>query len=240
MTRVGRDLFSQLRTLRPWLTLPVLVAVTVWLTLEAAGSGVLRHDVTVAQQVQAADGVAKDIAWLGYLLGATPLVTLVATVIIFFLGRAGRHAEALFFLVVVLVRGANWLLKSMADSPRPDSTLVRVTERAEGLGFPSGHVMSAVLLYGSMIYLSRYIVRPRHARIVLVIAAASAMVITGFGRIYTGAHWPSDVLGGYLWGTLLLLLVLWFYRTRRLHRAERVPVRARRIGIQSRSRASAA
>ena len=50
----------------------------------------------------------------------------------------------------------------------------------------------------------------------LVLRRAAAIVclalilLTGYGRILVGAHWPSDVLGGYLWGALLLLLAIRF------------------------------
>ena len=228
MTRVGPGRVLQLRTLRPWLTLPALVAATIWLTIEAAGNGALPGDVAITLGVQRADVPgAEHLAWVAYMIAGAPMVTAIGTTLVFFLGRAGRHTEALFFLAAVVIRSTNWLLKSAADSPRPNETAVRVTENAEGLGFPSGHVMSAVLLYGSVIYLSRYIVRPRTARWMLVAVAGFAIVVTGFGRIYTGAHWPSDVLGGYLWGTLTLLLVLWAYRTERLHRLQRAVVRIR-------------
>ena len=228
MTRIGRGRNAHARSLRPWLTLPVLLAAALWLTVEAAGNGVLPGDVAIAKRVQRSDlPGAEHLAWLAYLIAGAPVVTVLGTTIMFFLGRAGRHAEAFFFFAVVLIRGLNSVLKSVAESPRPHNGAVRITEDAEGLGFPSGHVMSAVLLYGSIIYLSRYIVRHRHARYALVGVAAFAIVVTGFGRIYTGAHWPSDVLGGYLWGTLFLLLVLWAYRTDRLRHVQRAWVRAR-------------
>lgn len=228
MKRVGRARSILLHMLRPWLTLPVLVAAATWLTIEASGNGVLPGDKAIAIGVQRADVPwAHHLAWLAYMIAGSPMVMAIAATFIFLLGRAGRHTEALFFLMVVVIRSTNWLLKSLAESPRPNETAVRVSEKAEGLGFPSGHVMSAVLLYGSIICLSRYIVRRGAGRAILVAVAGFAIVVTGFGRIYTGAHWPSDVLGGYLWGTLFLLLVLWAYRTERLHRLQRVVVRAR-------------
>ncbi len=45
----------------------------------------------------------------------------------------------------------------------------------------------------------------RHAG---ALACLALILLTGYGRILVGAHWPSDVLGGYLWGGLLLLLAL--------------------------------
>ena len=33
------------------------------------------------------------------------------------------------------------------------------------------------------------------------------IAIVGFGRIFVGAHWPSDVLGGYLYGSLFLIVI---------------------------------
>lgn len=49
------------------------------------------------------------------------------------------------------------------------------------------------------------------------------ILLTSYGRIYTGAHWPSDVLGGYLWGTLLLTAAIQLTRvaTRRAHPSAR-------------------
>jgi undecaprenyl-diphosphatase len=200
----------------PWLCLPLLL-VTLVLTVAAAGDNVLPGDTAVANGIQRSDlPGAERLAAIAYLLGGTPLVTTAGAALMVAFARAGRRTEALFLLAVLVVRAGNWLLKAVADSPRPTPSLVEVTEQASGLGFPSSHVVSAVLLYGSIIYLAPRLVRSRPLRRLVVAVAAAAIAITGFGRIYTGAHWPSDVLGGYLWGTLLLLVVLWGYRLLRV------------------------
>lgn len=198
----------------PWLGVALLAA-TVLLTALAAGDGVLPGDVAIATEVQEGNlPAAAALADAAFFLGGTPLVTAVALGLTVGLLRARRGAEAWFLLAIVVTRAGNWLLKAIVDSPRPPPSLVRVSEDASGLGFPSSHVLSAVLVYGSVIALAPYLVRPRAARIGLSVAAAVAIPVTGFGRIYTGAHWPSDVLGGYLWGALLLGGLLWGYRRR--------------------------
>ena len=188
----------------PWIGLP-LVIVTLFLTGVAAGDGVVPGDVAVARELQT-DAVprASFLASVADLLGSTPLVTAVGLALVAAAAGARRWAEMTFLLGILVVRSSNWLLKAAAESPRPSPSLVRVTENADGLGFPSTHVVSAVLVYGGIIVLARGFVPPGPLRWLVQVVAAAAIVVTGYGRIYTGAHWPSDVLGGYLWGGLLL------------------------------------
>lgn len=45
-------------------------------------------------------------------------------------------------------------------------------------------------------------------------ACVAFIIAVGPARVYAGAHWPSDVLGGYLIGAVLLVVIVRFYRTR--------------------------
>ena len=47
-----------------------------------------------------------------------------------------------------------------------------------------------------------------HVRRGTVVACISLIALVGYGRIYVGAHWPSDVLGGWLWGAILLVIAV--------------------------------
>jgi len=62
-----------------------------------------------------------------------------------------------------------------------------------------------VLAGALIVLLLRRVHDPAWRRVGLV-ACLLIPVVTGFARVYVGAHWPSDVLGGYLYGTLIVLL----------------------------------
>lgn len=69
--------------------------------------------------------------------------------------------------------------------------------------YPSGHAGAALLAVGAVMVLAWSC--PRARRWVL---AAGLLFIgsAGFGRVYMGVHWPSDVLAGYLLSGLWLSL----------------------------------
>ena len=91
----------------------------------------------------------------------------------------------------------------------------------QGFGFPSGHTMIAVLLYG---LLAAFAVRSFDARRwrALSVAGAGIMVLLiGLSRLYLGAHFVSDVLGGIASGVAWLALSLTAAETLRRNRGHR-------------------
>jgi membrane-associated phospholipid phosphatase len=77
---------------------------------------------------------------------------------------------------------------------------------AAGYAFPSGHTVSATLAAG-LICLG--LLRTVHSawRIAGIALAVSWAILDGASRVYQGVHWPSDVLGGWLFGSALILSV---------------------------------
>ena len=186
-----------------------LLAASGLLSAVAAGNGVVPGDVAVARFVQRApDPVADALAAFAYWVAVGPVIAGLAIALGGGLLARGRPAAAALLLAAALVRTLNPSLKDLFDSPRPTPDVVRVTEQARGLGFPSGHAMGAMLLFGSVVALTYAGIGPPGARRLVRIAAVLVIAVAGFGRISTGAHWPSDVLGGFMWGGTALLLLL--------------------------------
>jgi undecaprenyl-diphosphatase len=123
-------------------------------------------------------------------------ITLFCTVLLVLLVKR-CHRTAVFWTLAVLgglltVQVLKWTI----HLPRP----VSIYDGASGYGFPSGHTTMNVVLYG---FLAILIVRQVAAvwRWGLVSSVVLIAFIIGFSRLYLGAHWLSDVLGGYFIGT---------------------------------------
>jgi undecaprenyl-diphosphatase len=190
------------------LALPNLAAALA-LTIAAAGDGVLPGDVTVARAVQDA-GIpgAPTLAEIGYWLGSTRAIIGVGIVLVLGLILMRDFWQALLVVALLLLRTLNPVLKNVVESARPTPDLIYITEHAKQFGFPSGHVMGVTLLYGGVFYLAANLLQKRWQRLVVQALTVIVILVTGYSRIYRGAHWPTDVLGGYLWGMSLLLLLI--------------------------------
>jgi len=105
----------------------------------------------------------------------------------------GIRVGILFLLSVYVNTG----LKEIFQQPRPFEILPEIQKaQASGYGFPSGHAQSSLVVWGSIAYWKKQIwIRNLSALLILLI---------GFSRIYLGVHFPTDILGGWLFGGLIL------------------------------------
>ncbi len=120
----------------------------------------------------------------------------------------GRYKAAVHWLAAAAATAAlGRLLKLVVASPRP----MPLYDGISGYSFPSGHASLSLAVYG---FLAVLIARELSvARRWLPYMAASLLVIPiAFSRLYLGAHWLSDVLGGLTLGLACLALVGIAYR----------------------------
>jgi len=155
------------------------------------------------------DSVMEAVSAAGTSYGA--LGALVLAVLGTFLLRGVRPAVFLLAVAIlgVLLRTG---LKLVIARPRPPDELVRIMGENDGYSFPSGHVMFYVVLLGALYFL---LTSPRlSSRTIRLVQAviAVALVITGISRIYLGVHWLSDVVAGYVFGAVLVVVAAWVWR----------------------------
>ena len=77
---------------------------------------------------------------------------------------------------------------------------------ASGFSFPSGHSMVSFAYYGYLIYLVNKYVKDKNKRITYTILLSLLIFFIGFSRIYLGVHYFTDVIGGYLFALIYLLI----------------------------------
>lgn len=107
-------------------------------------------------------------------------------------------------------RAAGLLLAAAAITlvEPPLARFIGATDAAVALGtaagaFPSGHALYAAAVFGMVAWLGRVHGRPEITAVSVVV-----IVLMGITRVASGAHLPSEVLGGYLLGGAWLCAIL--------------------------------
>lgn len=111
------------------------------------------------------------------------------------------------FLLTIVASGINGgLLKNFIHRTRPDTVYV-TNMRFDSFSFPSGHSFGSFLLYGLLAYLgAKYL--PYPFNIVSVLSAGILIFLIGVSRVYLGAHYPTDVIGGWILAAITLWLII--------------------------------
>ncbi|HMN14016.1 MAG TPA: phosphatase PAP2 family protein [Bellilinea sp.] len=160
--------------------------------------------------------------WIGY----NPQSYIISAVIILFILLRGFTLEGILSLVSVLASTfLGRYFKALIARPRPDASLVQVEEILHDLSFPSGHVLYFTVFFGFLLFLTITLLHPSWKKTFLILLLASMVALIGLARVYTGNHWTSDVLGGYLLGGGLLGLTIVAYQIAANHSqtAQRTP-----------------
>ncbi|TYP88578.1 phosphatase PAP2 family protein [Blastococcus xanthinilyticus] len=184
-----------------------LIALGLLVTAVLGDSWLGRFDRQVAQAViDLRTPALTDIATTVEKLSGTPAVIAVplalATVA---LAITGSRRPVVFVLFTVLGElGIYFVVSRTVDRARPS-----VADLTSGLptaaSWPSGHVAAAVALYGALAALVITMSRSRWRWAVLAVPVLVAPAVA-LARIYTAAHYPTDVLAGLVLGTVWVLV----------------------------------
>lgn len=191
------------------LTAAILLLLALSLSIIAAGPNTLPGDIALGRWIQSHHSAPLDVvAWVGNFIGEGRIVFTAAIAMVLYSSFLRLWRDVRFLTMLVVLRLVSLVLKGIFESPRPTADDLRLAEVYEDFGYPSGHATSATVLAGAFIVLILRRVHSPALRRAGLVACVLIPVITGFARVYVGAHWPSDVLGGYLWGTIIALLAV--------------------------------
>lgn len=98
----------------------------------------------------------------------------------------------------------NNLLKVIYNRPRPEFTLIKET----GSSFPSGHAMCAIAFYGFLIFLVNKHIKEKKRKIFFNLFLILLIILIGFSRIYLNVHYFTDIILGFIFGLLSLLIFI--------------------------------
>lgn len=137
-------------------------------------------------------------------LGDDLVTAIVAGSVLIVLLAKRCYRSAGFWLGNVLLGSlAIRVLKATFQMPRPYALYPGVSS----YGFPSGHALMSVVLFGFAGVLLARGKGQNHARWFLFGATVLISLIMGLSRIVLGAHWLGDVMGGLAAGWLLMSLL---------------------------------
>ena len=105
----------------------------------------------------------------------------------------------------------NVILKQIFARGRPN--VLRLISET-GYSFPSGHAMINASLYIMLILMIVRYAEGFYQKLILSLLCAGLTGLIGFSRVYLGVHYAGDVLGGWLFGTAISVLVYFLWNGR--------------------------
>ena len=143
---------------------------------------------------------ARDVTALGGFTTLT-LITVIAAALLT-IHRRGRSAVVLVAAAIGAQVTAE-VIKHYVNRPRP--LLVPHLDLVYSSSFPSGHAVMSPTVYLTLATLvSATAARSATGPVVFGVATLLIAAI-GVSRVYMGVHWPSDVLGGWMLGSVFAL-----------------------------------
>lgn len=195
------------------LLLAVMIISFIGLGFFVSANPVPAFDLNISLFVQQYHADRLDKIMLGIsILGELPysILMVLFVAILFYVFKYKREA---YFILSILYSGLIILgVKNLINRPRPTEFYVRLVEINRFQSFPSGHVMSYILFFGFMMVLMNHLKTiPILTRRIISFISVFFMLTIPFSRVYLGAHWFTDTLGGLMLGLICLFPLRYIY-----------------------------
>jgi undecaprenyl-diphosphatase len=138
-------------------------------------------------------------------IGHTPWALPLTVTAVVALAALGHGKLGLLLALATTGRIVGGIIKIAIDRPRPEAADVQLAHFFGGPSFPSGHVLGTTLLLGWLAYSAIHVFPQRSVRVPVQVVCVLLIGMMGVSRIELGAHWPTDVVGGYLVAGLMLV-----------------------------------
>jgi membrane-associated phospholipid phosphatase len=204
----------------PWWALVLTLAAFVALAVAAHHIPYFAFDLPATLALQSFRSPVLDRAaeWLGW-PGFPPQSNLIFGALVLLL--ASRHVlAAVFELFAAGGSAALWFaIAPLVNRPRPSADVVYVSGQLPAGSFPSGHVLNLTAGLGFAWFLAYTFLPQSWWRTTILWLLPLYMLLLGVARVYSGQHWSSDVIGGYLAGALWLWVSVALFRwaTKKVH-----------------------
>jgi undecaprenyl-diphosphatase len=181
-----------------------VVASCVLLALAATSERLLEVDFDVTEWFRMRSGSTNtSVALLLTTLGSGYGAMFFLAIAVIVLGIK-RWWDDVLFLTIAVGGGLvlDGPLKDLFDRPRP--SFANPTIVFPGTSFPSGHAMTATILWGGLLMIVLERVTNPLGRVCALAGAVGIVGVVAVTRVYLGAHYLTDVLGGIAFGLLWL------------------------------------
>ena len=205
MRRAGIDAQSFYATVGIFLVVGAIIAVAATVAFASLAENVLEggtqaFDVAILEwlhghQSKALTAVMVEMTYLGT---GTVVIVVVGVAALFLWHTEHKHSARLLLAATIGNILLNGALKLVYHRPRPSVFTWQTS--AVSSSFPSGHAMSATVVYGTVAYLLMRLQKHHWAKMLTLAGAILLILLICLTRLYLGVHYPSDVLGGIIVG----------------------------------------
>lgn len=178
----------------------VVLSGAVWLRVTpVVATDTALHTWAITARTDTSIMIARFVTEAGSTFVAIPMILVLGLIALAGRPLAVRVGGAVLLMAIAALGAALGLAVNAAiNGVRPGE--VDWAGAAGGPTFPSGHTTVATLLAATLVWTVFRRTHDPRGRAAAWVAAVAVAVTVGVSRVWLGVHWPSDVLGGWLYG----------------------------------------